>query len=35
MSGWDMPDSLFAADEIEDLTSSQTCETIENENYVV
>jgi hypothetical protein len=33
MSGWDIPDFLFAADEIEDLTLSQACETIENENY--
>ena len=35
MSGWDIPDFLFAADEIDDLTLSQACETIENENYVV
>jgi hypothetical protein len=26
MSGWDIPDFLFAADEIEDLTLSQACE---------
>jgi hypothetical protein len=28
MSGWDIPDFLFAADEIDDLTLSQACETI-------
>ena len=33
MSGWDIPDFLFAADEIDDLTLSQACETTENENY--
>ena len=35
MSGWDIPDFLFAAEEIDDLTLSQACETIENENYAV
>ena len=29
MSGWNIPDDLFAADEIDDLTLSQACETIE------
>jgi hypothetical protein len=29
MSGWNIPDFLFAADEIDDLTLSQACETIE------
>jgi hypothetical protein len=35
MSGWNIPDDLFAADEIDDLTLSQASETIENENYAV
>jgi hypothetical protein len=35
MSGCDIPDFLFGADEIDDLTLSQACETIENENYAV
>jgi hypothetical protein len=29
MSGWNIPDFLFAADEIDDLKLSQACETIE------
>ena len=33
MSDWNIPTFLFAADEIDDLTLSQACETIENENY--
>jgi hypothetical protein len=35
MSGWGIPDFLFAADEIDDLTLSQACETIEHGNYAV
>jgi hypothetical protein len=35
MSGWNIPDFLFVADEIDDLTLSQVCETKENENYAV
>ena len=33
MTGWNIPAFLFAADEIDDLTLSQACETTENENY--
>ena len=29
MSGWNTPDFLFAADEIDELTLSKACETIE------
>jgi hypothetical protein len=35
MSGWNISEFLFAADEIDDLTLSQACEKIKNENYAV
>ena len=35
MSGCNIPDFLFAADRIDDLTLSQACENMENEYYVL